>query len=137
MNEISIAIKISRFSFASEYLTAELNLQPTHSHCQGEQYSLKTAKGVVNKTYAYNYWEFRHEFKTAEWVQPLIDGFVKEIIYPRKEVLKALSNQCALEFFVGIDYYGIVNPSFHFESELITILSDIGAELDMDLYCFK
>lgn len=137
MNEISVAIKISKHSFSSDILTSKLDLIPTHSHSIGESYSMKTANGLVEKKYDDNYWEYRQEFKTNEWVQTLIDKFIEDVVLLRKEVLKDLSAQCAIEFFVGVNYYKEGNPGFHFNLHEIAILSYIGAELDIDLYCFN
>lgn len=75
MNQISIAVKISNFSFALDYLSSGLNLKPTLAHLKGEDYTIKGPNGNVQKVYKYSYWEYRHEFRTNEWVQALADKF--------------------------------------------------------------
>jgi hypothetical protein len=137
MNEISIAIKISKFKFSADELTTKLNLTPSHYHYKGESFFSKTSNGEIEKFYKSNYWEHRTEIKSSEWVQLLINKFINEIIIDRKSILKSINKEASLEFFIGVNYYNEANPSFHFESEHLVLLADIGFELDLDLYNFS
>jgi hypothetical protein len=136
MNEISIAIKISRFDFETELLSMSLSLTPSRSHYKGETYTLDTSNGQVTKQYAYYYWEYRIEYKTEEWEQSLINKFIDDIVTDRREELKKIKKNASLEFFIGINYYNVVNPGFHFDARRLALLADIGFELDFDLYNF-
>jgi hypothetical protein len=134
MNNISIAIKLSHFFVSSDTLSEKIGLQPTHSHREGETYTMKTPKGKVSKNYAYNYWEYREKFITDEWVQVLIDKFISDVLQPRKDILTELSLDGQLEFFVGIHYQSEANPGFHFDVNNLKFLAEIKAELDIDMY---
>ncbi len=134
MNNISIAIKLSHFFVSLDILSEKMGLQPTHSHLKDETYSIKTHKGIVSKTYAYNYWEYRLEFNTDEWVQDLVDKFINDILQPRKDVLMETSLDGQLELFVGVHYRDEANPSFHFDVISLKFLTEINAELDIDMY---
>ena len=137
MNEISIAIKISEFDLDIPEISQMLNLIPSHSHYKGESYNFKTSEGDIEKVYESNYWEYRFEIESNEWVQIFINNFINEIILDRKNILQPISKVSRMEFFVGINYYEEPNPSFHFEHEAIKLLSDVGFSLDIDLYNFK
>lgn len=137
MNEVSIAVKLSNFPFTLDDITSKLDLLPTHCHLQGETYEVKSVEGIIEKKYAYNYWEYRYEFKGEEWAQTLADKFIEDVILVKKETFKELSAKCEIEFFIGVNYYNEVNPGFHFDLAKMKLLSYIGAELDIDLYTLK
>lgn len=137
MNEVSIAIKISKFEIEADELTSKLNLVPTHYHYKGDSFIVNTGKGQLEKFYEYNYWEYRVEIRSNEWVQLLIDNFIDGIIVDRKNVLKDLNKESSIEFFVGVNFYNEANPGFHFEAKRLALLSEIGLDLDLDLYNFS
>lgn len=92
---------------------------------------------MKEKTYEYNYWEYRQEYVTTEWPQYLINRFISEIVLVRKERLRQLSTESRLEFFIGIDCKDDANPGFHFDIPTLALLSEIKAELDIDMYCYS
>lgn len=137
MNNFSIALKISNFEFDVNHLNNLMKIDPTEFHYKGESYALKGPTGPVLKNYKDNYWEFRREYESDDWVQKYVDTFIKEIIAPRIEMLKNISTQAALELFIGVNYLGDVNPGFHFQANDLTVLAYAGLDIDMDLYFLK
>ncbi|TWV97397.1 hypothetical protein FEF09_22315 [Chitinophaga pinensis] len=107
MNNISIAIKISHFSSSIAMISQQLGLEVSHSHYEGEIYSLRTPGGVTEKAYAYNYWEYRKEFVTTQWVQELVNDFIDDIVRVKRDVLKTIAQEAQIEFFVGMYHYSL------------------------------
>lgn len=136
MNKVSVALKISRFECSLEFISDKLGLVPTFSNLAGEKYSYLTPTGLVEKHYKYNYWEYRKVYETDEWMQVLANQFLDEVVKPNRTQLKSLATLGKLEFFVGAKLYDLANPSFHFDHASLVLISEIGADIDIDLYSF-
>ena len=65
----------------------------------------------------------------------MVEEFIASIVEPRKETLKELIAGCRAELSLVQYYYGC-NPGFHFSQNALRTISYIGAEIDVDIYCF-
>lgn len=73
--------------------------------------------------------------KTEEWIGDYFSQFIKKIILPRKEIIAELAKECQIEVTIVQRYYSGYNPGFYFQNDLLKIVYDIGANLDIDVYC--
>jgi len=131
MINLSIAVKVSGSNLNVSNLNEELNLVATDFHYSNDVFKM-TDK--LSKTFKSDYWEYRLKFKTDQWAQTIINKFIDEIIMERITPLKKISMNFYTEFFIGIEYHKVANPSFHFDKERLRALSEIGFEIDIDTY---
>ena len=93
-------------------------------------------KKKIQRTYSSNYWELGKKFEIDDkWVQEFIDEFIKEIIEPKKGLIKKMIKEGDGEFSVVPYLYSEANPGFSFESNTINILSEANLPINLDIYC--
>ncbi len=128
-------LKISEFSCSPDELSSKLGLIPTKTGTKGQIYFIGPEKNKIQKVWDYNYWEYRIEKSDNTWISDQLDEFIKVVIIPIKDTLKGLSSECEIEISL-IQYSHIsVNPGLHFDKTIIKTISEIDADLDIDIYC--
>jgi hypothetical protein len=104
---------------------------------QGQEYFTGSSDKRIIKIWKENLWCYDISIESNEWVSDFVDAFFNSIIIPRKKTIKELTATCECELAITLYYYDHWNPGFHFNKEIIQVLGEIGAELDLDIYCLK
>jgi hypothetical protein len=64
-----------------------------------------------------------------------ITDFIDKIVIPKRNAIQELSKACEVEFsIIQYMHYGC-NPGFCLDNSQLRILTEIGAELNVDIYC--
>lgn len=140
MNDVTIAIKVSNFSFTHDYLTQLLALNPSKIHKKNDSYFSGPPNNKKEKKYEYDYWEYRLHIKSNDvWLKIIIDKFIEDIISPRREAFGIIKEKCELEIYIGVYYRDISVgglDSFSFESSILSLLGQLNIALEIDQYSF-
>lgn len=137
MNTNHTTLKFFDFNCSPQDITERLGLQPTETGIKGEKFFIGVDDKKIEKIWPHNYWEYRLNTETDEWISLQVDSFIKEIIKPRVPLIKQITKICKSEFSVLQYIYDSPNPGLHFDQEIIKILFEIGVELDVDIYCLS
>ena len=137
IDENHTTLKFFNFRCSPEELTKELGLEPTKTAIKGKSYSQGPNGHKIEKIWPYNYWEYRITKKENKWISEQVDQFIDEIIIPKKGILKKIISSCEAEFSIVQYYYSGCNPGLHFDNKRLQLISDIGAEIDIDIYCLS
>jgi len=70
-----------------------------------------------------------------DFVGDLADKFIDEIIKPRVQEIKSLSELFDAEFKIVQYYYDGHNPGYHFTLDRLIVLTEAGLDIDIDTYC--
>lgn len=82
-----------------------------------------------------SFWEYQiisHEVDTADEIL----ANLAEVIYPKRTILKKLSQECDICLAVGVTTYSY-NPEIFLTPEFLTKLSAIGIRVWLDIYSFR
>ncbi|XWN36336.1 MAG: DUF4279 domain-containing protein [Balneola sp.] len=135
-NKVHIYLKFYDFDIHPDEISKVLNLEPTRIGLKGEVFFIGNKKKKIQRTYSSNYWELKKKFEIDDkWVQEFIDEFIKEIIEPKKGLIKKMIKEGDGEFSVVPYLYSEANPGFFFESNTINILSETNLPINLDIYC--
>lgn len=137
IDENHTTIKFFNFTCAPEELTRNIGLKPTKTAIKGQKYWQGAKDKKIEKIWPHNYWEYRVTKNENKWISEQVDQFIDEIIMPRKGILKNIISSCEAEFSIVQYYYSGCNPGLHFDKEKLQTISDIGASLDIDIYCLS
>jgi hypothetical protein len=138
MNNISLALKISDFSFDNEYINNLLGLLPTDTHEKNQEFFIGPPHNRTKKVYESNYWEYRVYIKNnAVWIKTVIDQFAREVILSKKPAIEKMKNSCQMELYIGMHFNNEDGlDSFHFDANLLAILGELNIDIDIDQYLF-
>lgn len=137
INKNYITLKFFNFRCSPEVLTKELGLTPTKTGIKGQSYWQGAKDSKIKKIWPHNYWEYRVTKKGNNWISGQVDQFIDEIIIPKKAILKKIISTCEAEFSIVQYYYSGCNPGLHFDNKRLQVISEIGAEIDIDIYCLS
>lgn len=135
VDENHTSLKLSEFTCPPEELSLKLGLKPTKTATKGQIYYVGPKGNRIEKVWEYNYWEYRVTKRDDTWISDQFDEFLDNIIIPIKDTLKSVLLTCDGELSIVQYAYNSCNPSLHFDRDKIKIISDIGAHLDIDIYC--
>jgi hypothetical protein len=131
INQIHIALSFIDFEPDPEHISFKLGLKPISTARKGEEYSFSP-----KKISEYNHWEFEKKTKTNDFIGDVINDFISTIIKPRINSIKEISSIVKTTRLSIIQYYYTGNnPGLTLDKIHIKLLSDIEAEIDMDIYC--
>ena len=134
-NENHITLKLFGFSCSPEEVTKIIGLKPTKTAFEGQEYHQGSKQNRLRKKWQHSYWEYRIIKNEKQWISDSVDEFIEEIICPRIGVLKELISKCEAELSIVQYLNAGCNPGLHFSKEIINFLSQIGVDLDVDIYC--
>ena len=134
-NENHITIKLEGFSCSPEEITEKIGLQPTRTAIKNQEYQTGSPQNRITKKYKNNYWEFRVVTNETTWISDLARQFLEDNVRPRIDQIKHIVSGCEGELSIVQYVNEGCNPGLHFEKEEIELLSQIGFELDIDIYC--
>lgn len=117
-------------------ITDSLDLKPTKTGLKGEEYEVGEQR-KIEKTRDCNFWEIEVKTLTNDFIGDLVDKFVADVIRDRTKEINKLSNKCQCKLTVVQYYRDGWNPGYFFSRELIKLLADINAEIDIDTYCLS
>jgi hypothetical protein len=135
-NKNQTGIRFFGFNCRPEDISAQLGLEPTRTYLKGEEYHIGHPERKLSKLHEENSWQLNWTKEMDGWIQEQIEDFLKTIIEPRKDAIRKISNDCYCEFSISQHLYKDWNPGFHFTRTTLELLQYIGAEIDMDIYCF-
>ncbi len=137
-NHIHIYLKLYEFEHHPDEVTKILELEPTKSGVKGEKFFIGNKKKELEREYDSNWWEYKETHLTkTKWKQTYVDDFIKRIIFPRKKLIKRITQQGVGELSIVPYYYHEWNLGFDFNPEILKAITDSGLVLDMDIYCFN
>jgi len=137
INENHTTLKLFEFTCSLEELTNRIGLEPTQSGIKGQIWRLAAKPVEIVRTWPHNHWEYRVTKNESKSISDQIDEFVDEVLLPRIEPLKEIISSCEAELSVVQYYYTGCNPGLHFGNRRLKLISDIGLELDIDIYCLS
>ncbi len=131
-------IRLSIFDFIQhpDQISDILDLNPSSVGIKGEKYTFGSSN-QNERTREYSHWEFEWKVLSNEFIGDIIEKFIDEIIIPRIDSLKQLVPNCSVQFGIIQYYYDGNNPGICIRSEHTKILSEIGASIDIDIYCLS
>ncbi|PCJ82776.1 MAG: hypothetical protein COA57_13100 [Flavobacteriales bacterium] len=132
-----VALKFFDFDCSPDELTKEFGLEPTETALKGQEYHVGPEHRRLKKTWPWNFW--MHQViivKNRHWIGDQIDDFLDNIIKPRQGKIKKIISTCESEFSIVQYIYEGCNPGLHFDNDRLKIITDIGAEIDVDIYVF-
>lgn len=133
-NQNHIILWFLNFDFPHEEITSRLNLQPTRMATKGqEQVATNETFKISRKTF----WEYEWKYETNEFIGDVTERFVEEVIKPRIEAIKALTDEVEAEFKIVQYYYDGCNPGYHFTTNTLQMLVAANLEMDIDTYCLS
>lgn len=135
MNENHTTLKIFGFEGPVAELNARLQLEPTKIALKGEERSCGPSYRGEKRVYPWNYWEFRWTRSENRFIGDLVEEFMAHVVEPRKGALKEIIATCSGELSVVQYYYSGCNPGFHLSAKTLSLLSHIGIEVNVDIYC--
>lgn len=134
-NRNLISLGIFDFTVHPDAIGSQLGLPPNSIGVKGEEYEVGPVRNRIRKTHDYSFWVHTRETHSNDYIGESVTSFCREIIAPRLETLAKLSESCSIQLQVVQYYYTGCNPGFGLEKEQIQMLSQIGASLDVDIYC--
>ncbi|MUP16822.1 DUF4279 domain-containing protein [Ancylomarina euxinus] len=135
INQNHLILHFLEFDFAPDLITQKLGLQPLSTGQKGEEYFIGPQKDIP-RIWDCSHWDFEWKINTNDFIGDLVDKFFNEIIIPRIDTIKEIGLSCKMVRFTIVQYYYTGNnPGYGFEPEQLKILADIGAGIDVDIYC--
>jgi hypothetical protein len=122
------------FDVHPDKITDSLDLKPTKTGLKGEEYEVGGQK-KIRKTRDCNFWEIELKTLTNDFIGDLVDKFVNDFIKDRIKEIKMFSDNCQCKLTVVQYYRDSWNPGYFFSRDLVRLLADINAEIDIDTYC--
>jgi len=135
LNENHTTLKIFGFEGSAAELSARLQLEPTKTALKGDNRNYGSSHQGEKRAYPWNYWELRWTRSEDRFIEELVEEFMAHVVVPRKDALKDVIATCSGELSVVQYYYSGCNPGFHLNTKTLSILSYIGIEVDVDIYC--
>jgi hypothetical protein len=117
-------------------ITYTLDVKPTKTGLKGEEYEVGN-QNRIKKTRDCNIWEIEVKTLTNDFIGDLVDKFVNDIIKSRIKEIKTYSATGQCKLTIVQYYYDGWNPGYFFSSELVKLLADINAKIDIDTYCLS
>jgi hypothetical protein len=131
-NQNHIILWFLNFDFPHEEITTRLGLQPTRIATKGQE---QIAPNGVSKISRKTFWEYEWKYETNEFIGDVAEKFVDQVIKPRIEEIRALTEQIEAEFKIVQYYYDGCNPGYHFTANTMKTLVAANLEMDIDTYC--
>lgn len=137
INENYVTLKLFDFACSPVQISNILGIEPTKIGVKGQEYSIGPEDNKQKKVWPYNYWEFRVKKKDNTWISEHVDHFISQVLSQKKSKLKEVIATCEAELSIVLYYYSGSNPGFHFSNKNLQLIAEIGAELDLDIYCLS
>jgi len=132
VNENYIGLKLIGFECDFEEISEKLAITPTRIAKKGQNRSDRPGD---KRIWTSNYWEYERVTKSNDYIGNQITEFIDEVIIPQKDIIQALSTISEIEFsIVQYMHYGC-NPGFCLDNSQLKIIAEIGAKLNVDIYC--
>ena len=131
-NQNHIILWFLSFDFPHEEITSRLNLQPTRIVTKGQE---QVAANGTSKISRNTFWEYEWRYETNEFIGDVTERFVEQVIKPRIEAIKALTDEVEAEFKIVQYYYDGCNPGYHFTTNILQTVVAANLEIDIDTYC--
>ena len=124
------------FDISPDEITVRLKLNPTKTGLKGEEFEIG-GRNKIKKIRDCSFWEFEIKTVTNDFIGDLVDNFARDIIKDRTKEIKELSSTCQCKLTVVQYYRDGWNPGYFFSRELVRLLADVNAEIDIDTYCLS
>ena len=136
-NQNHVKMLIHNFDYHPDQISKKLMIEPHSIGVKGEPYEIGPPHNRIKKTHEYSYWEHEWKIFTNDFIGDIVEKYVNNFIKPNTSSLKEIAADCDMQFTVIQYYYDGCNPGFHFDKSVVQILSDLGASIDIDLYCLS
>lgn len=126
---VKSALRIVGDDFTPGQISEVLQMTPSKTWKKGDE--------IRNTGHTYQFSAWIYETDTTEALSlSYLAKELKDVFITKTEQLRALKQALNLEFF--IDFVVVIEdctpPSMHFESEFLSFVVGIGAEIDIDTY---
>jgi hypothetical protein len=136
LNQNHIILRFIDFDLDPDEITKNLALEPLSIARKGQEYFVGPKR--MKKIWESNHWDYEIKTKTNDFIGETVNLFFDEIIAPRINEIKEISQKSRITRLILVQYYYTgCNPGYGFEKEQVKILADINAEIDMDIYCLS
>ncbi len=136
-NQNHVKLLIYNFDYHPSQISEKLTIQPHSIGVKGESYKTGPPRNRMKKIHEYNYWEHEWKVYTNDFIGDMVYKYVDDVIRPNISSLKEIAADSDIQLGVIQYYYDGCNPGFHFDKNIVQILSDLGASIDIDLYCLE
>jgi hypothetical protein len=134
VNENYIELKFFDFECDFEEISNKLLLTPTRTAKKGQR---RSGRPDDKRIWTGNFWGYERVTKSNDYIGDHIAEFINEIILPKKDIIRELSAICEIEFSIVQYMYHGCNPGFCLDNSQLKILTEIEAELNVDIYCLS
>lgn len=138
-NEIKVKLSIYGDTFDPKELTDLLQIQPTHTQIKGEKIPLEPGlKSIPDRpepVYIETLWSYSTPYmRTCDSEDVSI--IIEEVIRNKVSLIKSFVNQNNLGVVLSVIPYidKRSTPSIHFSNTFLKMLSDLNADIDIDMY---
>ena len=130
-----VALKFFNFDCTPYELTKQLAIEPTETALKGQDYYIGPKHKRIKKIWPWNFWMYQVVVeRNRHSIVDQIDEFIDNVIKPRQEKIKEIVANCDCEISIVQIIYEGCNPGLHLDNGRLKILTDIGAEIDVDIY---
>jgi hypothetical protein len=136
-NQNHVKLLIHGFDYHPNQISEKLMIEPHSMGIKGEFYEIGPPHNRIRKIHEYSYWKHEWKVYSNNFIGDIVEKYVDDFVRPNMSSLIELSADSDMQFSVIQYYYGGCNPGFHFDKNVVKILSDLGASIDIDLYCLS
>lgn len=129
--ENKVFIRIHEFDCSLEEITSKLQLKPTNGWLKGDL--IPNRKQPVYRKQST--WELKASEAPDSPVEAHIE-FLLNAIEPVKDAFKSLVSKYEGELAIVSHIRDDFNPGMHFNSALVKRVSELGLEIDFDIYFY-
>ncbi len=135
VNQNHVIFIIYEFSCTPNEINKKLSLRPTFVRLKGEEYRIG---GIgVKRTAKENIWQYEIKTFSNKNLSDHLNSFVAKILKPKIRALKIISKKAEMQLRIVQYYYTGHNPVYHFAQDTVKLLSEIDAEIVLDIYCLS
>jgi len=133
-NKNHIELKFYDFAISHKDLTELIKLTPNNFWVIGDNYKIGPPNRSGERIRTSNFWGFDKFVESNEYIGDLAEDFISNIIVPRIQEIKSLTDKYHGEFSVVQYMFEGCNPGFCLSKNHIDILSKCGLALNVDFY---
>jgi hypothetical protein len=132
INRNQIYLSFYGFTHSHELISNKLGLTPNSLEKVGDKI-IRNEKLI--RVVEENRWKYEWIEKSDLFISDFTEKFFREIIETREPEIIELSKKSKVQITI-VQYFSTSNnPGYYFSAKSIKIMSNIDAELQMDIYC--
>ncbi|GAB6098096.1 hypothetical protein JCM14469_43520 [Desulfatiferula olefinivorans] len=136
-NQNHVKLLIHDFDYHPNKVSEELMVEPHSIGVKGEPYEIGPPHNRIKKIHEYNFWSHEWKISSNNFIGDIVEKYIHDFIIPNMPTLIKISKESDIQFSIVQYYYDGFNPGFHFDKSTVKVISDLGASIDIDLYCLS